>query len=411
MIVAAFIIGLPTVAYTGVVATTAIGDHIAADRKHHLANDLQPAIGRGRGGGPDISLGPGLPGPSGSAGIPIGPGGPGDGGGPGGPGNGGGGGGGTSGCQVDKLLVPSCGVLWGVAAGAFTGTPTDVALRNWEAASGRTSSIYHVYQRGDEMFPTPSEIAMANEPGHRRLLLINWKVAWGTTWAKVASGAEDKRIDKEAAYIKSHYTDKFFLALHHEPENDVVESAGSGMTAKDYAAMYRHTILRLRAAGVTNIVSVIAYMGYEVWCEKSWFKDLWPGSDVVDWIGYDPYQTAKPGAYAFGDFAKLVDGTHNPSLWPGFYTWATTRHPGKPVMLAEWGIFEYPADPKQKAWVDSTVATQIGRFPQLKGIVYFDSPNAPKGDTRINSSAGALASFRAVAALPIFNVNVVPPAL
>lgn len=392
LIVAAFVIGMPAIAYTGVVATTAIGNHLATDHKRHLANALQPALGHGRGASPGVS---GSPGPSGAPGQPgdPGPGGSGESGGP---------------CQVDAMLVPSCGVLWGVAAGAFTGTPADVALRNWEATSGRTADVFHVYHRGDELFPTASEIAAANEPGHSRLLLINWKVAWGTTWAKVAAGAQDARIDREAQYIKTHFTQKFFLAIHHEPENDVIETAGSGMTAKDYAQMFRHTVLRLRADGVTNAVFVLAYMGYEGWCEKPWFGDLWPGSDVVDWIGYDPYETAKPGAYAYGDFAKLVNGTHKPAIWPGFYTWATTTHPGIPVMLAEWGVFEFPSDPSQKAWIDSTVASEIGEFPQLKGIVYFDSPNAPKGDTRINSTPTALASFRALAAQPIFDVNVAP---
>ena len=39
------------------------------------------------------------------------------------------------------------------------------------------------------------------------------------------------------------------------------------MEAKDYAAMYRHTIERLRAKGVTNVVNVLAYMGQrEVAC-------------------------------------------------------------------------------------------------------------------------------------------------
>ena len=53
------------------------------------------------------------------------------------------------------------------------------------------------------------------------MLLLNWKVAYGTTWAKVAAGGQDARIDKWAAYVKANYDQKFFLALHHEPENDV----------------------------------------------------------------------------------------------------------------------------------------------------------------------------------------------
>ena len=74
-------------------------------------------------------------------------------------------------CTVDAKLVPSCNILWGAAAGGFSETPRDQALREWEAKSGRVSSVYHTYHRGDELFPTKAEIAMANEPGNPRVLL------------------------------------------------------------------------------------------------------------------------------------------------------------------------------------------------------------------------------------------------
>ena len=142
-------------------------------------------------------------------------------------------------CTVDAKLVPTCNVLWGSAAGGFSDTPRDQALREWEAKSGRTASIYHTYHKGDEMFPTKAEIAMANEAGKPRILFTNWKVGYGTKWGKVANGDMDARIDKLSNYIKANYTAQFFMAIHHEPENDVSTTAGSGMTAKDYAAMYR----------------------------------------------------------------------------------------------------------------------------------------------------------------------------
>src|SRR5690348_12658142 len=176
----------------------------------------------------------------------------------------------AGGCVTDKLLVPSCGVLWGAAAGGFTDAPRDQALRDWEKLSGRTSTIFHTYHKGDEIFPTKSEIAMTSEAANPRVLLTNWKIAYGSTWAKVAQGQQDKRIDAFAARAKA-YGKKFFLVLNHEPENDVVAKAGSGMEAKDFAAMYRHTIERLRKQGVTNVVNVMAYMGNERWMAQSWW--------------------------------------------------------------------------------------------------------------------------------------------
>ncbi|GGM32160.1 glycoside hydrolase family 26 protein [Dactylosporangium sucinum] len=306
-----------------------------------------------------------------------------------------------AGCGLDAKLVPSCGLLWGVAPGAFTDLPASRALRNFEATTGRPADILHSYHRGDEVFPTADEIATVRQ-ARKRILFANWKVAWGTTWSDVAAGGQDARIDRAAERFRA-FPGKLFLALHHEPENDV--RSGGGMTARDYAAMFRHTVERLRAKGVTNAVFVLAYMAYEPWCVQPWFEDLYPGDDVVDWIGMDPYLFARPGAYGYGDFAYLVNRTSNPSRWPGFYTWATREHGNKPLMVSEWGVYEHAADPAQKAWIYSTVRQQLPRFPAIKALVYFDSPNAPKGDTRPDSSEPALEEFRKLADSTTFSVT------
>jgi hypothetical protein len=304
-------------------------------------------------------------------------------------------------CTVNAELVPNCGLLWGVAPGAYTDQPASKALKQFESTTGRPADILHAYHRGDEVFPTADEIAAVRQP-RKRILFANWKVAWGTTWAAVARGAEDTRIDRAAARLKA-FPGTMFLALHHEPENDV--KPGGGMTAKDFAAMFRHTVQRLRADGVTNVVFVMVYMAYEPWCVQPWFADLWPGDDVVDWVGMDPYLFAKPGGYGHGDFAYLVNRTSDAKKWPGFYTWVTHAHGNKPLMVAEWGVYEYSSDPAQKAWIYSTVGEQIGRFPAIKALVYFDSPAAPKGDTRPDSTSTALDQFRELAESTIFAVT------
>jgi hypothetical protein len=305
------------------------------------------------------------------------------------------------GCRVDTRLVPDCGLLWGVAPGAFTDQPASQALRKFESTTGRTADILHSYHRGDEVFPTADELAVVKSG--RRILFANWKVAWGTTWANVASGGQDARIDRLAKRLKS-FPGKLFLALHHEPENDVNPNGG-GMTATDFAAMYRHTVERLRAEGVTNVVFVMVYMAYEPWCVQPWFGKLWPGDDVVDWVGFDPYLFAKPGGYGHGDFAYLVNHSSDPKRWPGFYSWVTKAHGSKPLMIAEWGVYEYHADPKQKAWIFSTVGRQLGRFPAIKALVYFDSPAAPKGDTRPDSTVTSLNQFKELANSALFTVK------
>jgi beta-mannanase len=310
-------------------------------------------------------------------------------------------------CVTNAQLVPSCGVLWGAAAGGFTDVPGDQALKQWEAVTGRTATIFHAYHKGNERFPTKAEIAMTRDPAHPRVLLLNWKVAYGSTWAKVAAGQQDARIDAWAAYVKATYAQKFYLALHHEPENDVIPAAGSGMTAKDYAAMYRHVVLRLRADGVTNAVNVLAYMGNEKWMAQSWWKDLYPGNDVVDWMGLDSYVSVEPGYYHFGGFGDLIDRQPTGG-GVGWFDWAVRNHPGKPIMIAEWGMYHRVGVVTDKAAAFATVLPVLKSHPQIKAIVYFDTARDDDGDRNIavDSTPAGKAAFRKLAADPIFNVTI-----
>ena len=156
------------------------------------------------------------------------------------------------------------------------------------------------------------------------------------------------------------------MAIHHEPENDVSTTPGSGMTAKDYAAMFRHTVQRMRANGVTNVVFVMAYMNVEKWNNSSWWYDLYPGNDVVDWVGVDSYVNAQPGGFHNGDFNYLMNRTTDKAKFPGWYNWAVTKN--KPIMVAEWAVYECKTtcDPNEKAKLHATVVEQLKGMPAIK---------------------------------------------
>ncbi len=292
-------------------------------------------------------------------------------------------------CEVGAKLVPSCGAWWGIAPEIFTGRPPGRALERAERRMGRPADIMHVYHRGDELFPTPAERAIVRDPDGRRLLLVNWKPSLDHTWEQIAHGALDARIDRLAAHIVSTFPERFFLTVHHEPENDVREARGKGMTAADYAAMFRHVVTRLRHGGVTNAVTVMTYMGAPNWASEPWFEKLYPGDDVVDWVAMDPYVDHR--VHSFDD---LVNKTR-PEFprWSGFYRWMRDRFPDKPVMLAEWGVFERHDRPGFKESFFASVRREIGEYPQIKAMVYFDSPRAPRGDTRFDTTPGGRRAF------------------
>jgi len=309
-------------------------------------------------------------------------------------------------CTTGDKLIPTCGALVGVAAGAHTSRPKEQAFLEFESTVEQTQQIYHAYERGNaRLFPTADQIALTEDPAHPRTLFINWKPQ-GATWAEIAAGDPDTDayLDRLAAHISTDFDKPFFFTVHHEPENDVVQKAGSGMEAADYAAMFRYVVERLRADGVDQLVSVMNYMGYLKWVEKPWHEALYPGDDVVDWIGLSGYgQSLHDDGQS--DFGEIVDQTKGESAWPGFYHWVAKEHPTKPMMLAEWGVFHEERYPDHQAAVFAAARYQMAHYPRLKAIVYFESPDAEGRNSEVHLDQDALDAFRDLMQSPFFDVR------
>ncbi len=314
-------------------------------------------------------------------------------------------------CYTGDDLVPTCGILWGVAPGAHTESRGASALARFESKTGRHQAIYHAYHGGTrQLFPTEQEIAIAHQPGKRRILFLNWKPE-SASWAKIAQGDRrtDAYLDRLAKHIKQNFPEKFFFAVHHEGENDVRERAGSGYTARDYANMYRHVVKRLRARGVNNIVTVLVHMAYVPHAQKSWFNSMYPGDDVVDWIGLDTYAYSDPG-YGHGQFSEVLNRKiEGRPGWPGFYNWAVTKHRSKPLMIAEWGVWSSKRNPRYKADFYRRLGSELRKFPRIKAMVQFETPSNQKGqDSSVDSTRAALNAYRELGRLPVFQVRVTP---
>jgi hypothetical protein len=309
-------------------------------------------------------------------------------------------------CATGEKLIPTCGALVGVSPASHTSKVKEKELLLFEERVQRPQQIYHAYQRGvEEVFPTPEQIALTTDPEHPRTLLLNWKPQVAE-WADIAAGDPevDAYLDRLAAHINANFDKPFFFTVHHEPENDVVQEDGSGMEAKDYAAMYRYVVERLRGAGVDNLVTVMNYMGYLKWVEMPWHGELYPGDDVVDWIGLSGYgQSLKDDGHS--DFGEIVDQTKGESEWPGFYHWIAKEHPEKPMMLAEWGVFQMDEYPDHQETVFEAARYQMSHYPRLKAIVYFESPDAEGRNSEVHLDPEVLESFRSLMRSPHFQVQ------
>ncbi len=159
--------------------------------------------------------------------------------------------------------------------------------------------------------------------------------------------------------------------------------------------MFRHVIERLRGDGVTNAITVMTYMNYLKWEQMPWFDALYPGDDVVDWIATDSYIYGRAAGYGSGDFNMMMN--RSSSTFPGFYNWATTEHPGKPIMLGEWGVFYDATNPTGQATFYRSVQAELHNYPDLHALIDFDMPKPPntKGPTT-PQNPGAIAALTAL---------------
>ena len=306
------------------------------------------------------------------------------------------------GCELSPTLVPSCGVWWGSAQ-----IPGGVvSLEGLETRLGTPLPIGHLYHRSGEVFPTPEETSYATREGSPTVMFFNVKPEWlasGTlTWSQVVDGQADAYIDSIAAAM-AVVDHPMFVTLHHEPEDAVDETPGSGMTAEDYAAMYRYVVDRIEAqapdAPVTWVWNVT---GYPRW-EGMW-PSLYPGDEYVDWIGYAPFLQNPAGC----DISCVVNRTYaDYPNWDGFYAWVEEAQPDKPLMLAEWGVTESPTPGQEQAKAalfESAPEVLAEQFPRLRALIYFNDAKDPSDPTsvRVETSTASLDAFRAMTSDPYF---------
>jgi plastocyanin len=283
--------------------------------------------------------------------------------------------------------LPTSGALFGayVQPGSHTGPDRRSALTSFETLVGRQMAIERVYYYWDQAWPTADDAWTRDA---ERIPYISWNALRtnGTTatWADIAAGVYDPVISARAADLIA-FGGPVIFSFQHEPEND--HAAG---TPADFIAAFRHVRSLFEAAGVTNVTYAWTMMAWSF--RTGGAAQYYPGDDVVDVIASDGYNwyTCPRGNDPWRTFTE----TFSP-----FHTFGQQH--GKRMIIAEWGGREDPAVAGRKAtWIDEA-STQIKKWPDIVGVVYYD---ADKGCARwVDSSASSLASFHAMGADPYFN--------
>lgn len=248
----------------------------------------------------------------------------------------------------DILLPPDGKIYLGCDAGGMTGYMNTGAKR---------PQISHDYSTSGSDFS--NDIGRVNAA---MIPLENFKPTGQmglSAYNAIINGQGDSSIDQAAAAIKN-YDGKLFFAPLHEPEND-----DSGGGDDEYAAAFRYIVERVRSQGAEPVV-VWNMMGFKEHGPR--YDTLYPGDDVVDWIGTDPYVKTTASIDTWDEFFNAKT-----SQFAGFYSWAAPK--GKPFMLCEWGIGQAVAATVAPKLLSRAQLDVLKRdFPLCRALVYWNQP-------------------------------------
>ena len=172
--------------------------------------------------------------------------------------------------------------------------------------------------------------------------------------------------------------------------NGAGETAGYGDPmypdgAERFRDAYRHVVTLFRAEGATNVTWFFhadTYPPHQWWNTLDWY---YPGDAYVDWLGISDYGSLAASGPIVNFAAKLEASSVYPLL---------TGSSARPMAVVEMGVVDGPAGVKPEWIRRAFAALRSGRYPRIRGAVWWDW--GYQGiDTRIDSSPAALAAFRA----------------
>jgi hypothetical protein len=272
-------------------------------------------------------------------------------------------------CTVSAKLVPSCGVLWGVA----TNPNTNPQLSKVESSVGRKFNIVYRFQDLDDQLPTPDERQLAAQ-GQTLHITIDAAIYAEpnrlVTWQEVAQGDFDSNLTAQAKGLAALHV-PIFVTFEHEPDQ-LLRSPKGGPA--DYIAAWRHVHDLFEQAGATNLVWVWVVTGYAP--NFTLAGQMWPGNGYVDWISWEAYNNA--GCTA-GSVDPTASRTFSASMTP-FLTWLQQNGPAagiditKPMMISEAGSMVFSKQPDLTAQWYAKIPSVLRRYPQIRAITLWDRP-------------------------------------
>ncbi len=153
---------------------------------------------------------------------------------------------------------------------------------------------------------------------------------------------------------------------------------------------YRYIVDRVRARGASKVQWVFHVNNFgQPYSDANGVAQYYPGSDYVDWLGLSVYGQLFPEG-DWDEFDDMIDKA---------YAEVAAVDASKPIMLAEWGVGEFPDEGDKGDWIAEGFERMRKNFPRLHAAVYWherwqNSKSMLYSNLRVNSSPKALEAYR-----------------
>lgn len=295
--------------------------------------------------------------------------------------------------------VDAAGPLrFGTLVQASGGQSLEARLAQLESAIGRSFTDIRIFEQWDDTWPDSFARDVAAD-GHRIILSVKALRANGSRiqWADVAAARPGSALyatmQRWANAMRDLGTPILFV-FDHEPE-----AVSGGGTQAQYIAAYRNFAGVLESVGATNVenIWIMTANAFKVGSRDRRQAVKWyPGDDVVDVIASDAY-----------NWYRCRGQTEQ---WRSLETVITPmrnfgrQHPGIPLLLAEFGSAEDPADGGRKAqWYrDARALFKQPGWEQFVGVVHFNRRGQQQCNWQFDSSAAAQQAYVEMAQDPFY---------
>ena len=275
-----------------------------------------------------------------------------------------------------------------------------------EQTAGTKLAIVHWYALwgGWKRTFDSSDLKLVSDRGY--VPMITWEPwaglpddpAWNLRSA-ILSGRNDAYIDSWARGL-SEYGRPVLLRFAQEMHDQTYPWAVgvTGNTASDYVDAWRHVraiFARYETGNVKwvwnpNTMGSLTAADY-----LPTYRALYPGDDMVDWVGLDIYNTGPSLDWGAPYWRSFQDVLREPYK-------AITQVSTKPLILPEIGSTETGGSKPE--WLTQAMSSQLlSAFPRLRALVWFDvNKEAPWA---LDSSQLSLRAWTAAAGQPFLHLT------